>query len=349
MKKRTLLSLLTLSAILILTAAFKPSSQPTSSENPFTQLPRPKELKLLRAITLNPPDRNRFDPSGLTFSPTNNLLLTANDKLQYPAAFSIQIPPPSQRETDLTPFFKKKIKLKKIYSPHWKNIYYYLDLEGISLCKNSLLMISEQRREIFRLDLKTKKLTRHPISLANYERKTALSGRPLPRFSTWFNAGYEGIACDPKRKRIFIAQERQPRLIFALKFPKEWKEQTPLEPYDHFDLPSYGLPKKFKGFDLEPDFAGLDFKDGTLFALYRSARMLLAVNPETRKLKAAYSYYSSTKKLYKNNYPFGLAEGIAITKQYIWIIIDNNGLPRENTTRDRRPTLLQFKNPEGAR
>ncbi len=320
------------------------------SKNPFAVLPQPVELKLLGLYPLAVGE-GRFDASGLTLA--DGALFTVNDKLQVPFIFQISFPaaaskpdsPPSALK--LRKFFKGTSRPPVRKSPHWKGFFLYLDLEGITHCRGQFFAISEQRKEVLRLDSKGK-LSYHPIDFEKYQRSSAMGGRPVPPPSIWFNAGLEGIACDSEGRRLFVALERQPRMIFVLKMPERWEKGTVLHPIDHFDLPTYGLPRKVGKFSLEPNFSGLDFRRGKLYALYRSARLILVADPERHRLLHAYSYYSSVYGLYRRKKPYGLAEGLAVGERYIWIVLDNNGSARSSDSSDRRPVLLKFELPRGS-
>jgi hypothetical protein len=43
---------------------------------------------------------------------------------------------------------------------------------------------------------------------------------------------------------------------------------------------------------------------------------------------------------------YGKAEGLCMDRRHVYIILDNNGLGRENNPEDKRPILLVLKRPE---
>jgi hypothetical protein len=97
-----------------------------------------------------------------------------------------------------------------------------------------------------------------------------------------------------------------------------------------------------------PHYSDLAFFGGRLFVLDRNHRAILEVDPESKKVVAEHSYGSievMPEHAYKTLYPTGAMEGLAVDKDYFWMITDNNGLPRFKFPRDIRPTLFRCKRP----
>lgn len=313
------------------------TSQPTSSQ----------ELKVKRLFSLEVGSR-RFDPSGLTFGPKPGVLYTVNDKIRQLKVFQIDVPASSAKQTVL----KVKTSLsssKKVHLPHSKHFPRFrlrTDAEGIVYCDGAYFLASEQLRHVFRIEPKTGRTTQHPMAFQQYQRMTAARFRPVARFSISINAGLEGIACDASRRRLYLIQERQPRMVLVAQMPKVWKDKQPLVLLEHFDLPSLSLPKRVKGTVLPPDFAGASVADGFLYVLYRNARAIMKVDLKTHTLLATKTYIQLEKGLYKTPRPYGLAEGLAVKGRSIWLIYDNNRRRRVKS-KDRRPVLVELLRPKG--
>jgi hypothetical protein len=74
----------------------------------------------------------------------------------------------------------------------------------------------------------------------------------------------------------------------------------------------------------------------------------LEVDVEAKRVIAEYSFASmelAQDVAYKTIYPTGTMEGLAIDKDYFWLVTDNNGLPRFEHPGDIRPTLFRCRRP----
>lgn len=158
---------------------------------------------------------------------------------------------------------------------------------------------------------------------------------------TWGNAGWEGLAIDCKQQIMYLAKERQPRMIYQL-------DMKSGEILDQFNIPETH----------SNDFSDIAFSEGYLYLLERNGNYITKVDPSKRKVitKGSYrhicSYPEPDGKLY-NNSPFGMAEALILTQDEIWIGIDNNGMTVSNYARKtynlqgNKPVILKFKRPEG--
>jgi hypothetical protein len=332
MNRLLLVVLVVFLSLAILTGCRKRSSITIS----FPQTKTIGELSLVKIHPIAPPSSTRFDSSGLTLALDGKTLLTVNDKLRHLELFSLL---PGKNERVARSFWKATGDEPE---PLKKGQRLRLDLEGVTSCQGAYLVISEQYREVFRLSPRSNTWTRHPIALGRYEHK-ARRRHPLPRFSLNRNAGYEGIACDEDGKRLFVIQERQPRMVFVIALPKLWHPGESLRVLSHFDLPSLELPRKVGKAWMEPDFAGASVNGGHLYVLYRNARSIQKVSLETFNQVAVASFRKTDASLYKNYRPYGLAEGIVVASKRIWIVYDSNGRRRKNNPADQRPVLLELK------
>ncbi len=321
-----------------------PSSQPTKPYIPTTAgVPK---LKLVKMWSLEPSLSGRFDPSGLFYWSQTQSLLTVNDKPDEVQVHSILPSSPNSNVRSVKMLFRAKAKIQRT-SPIFPGYRCMFDLEGITGCGGHLFVVSEEPRTIIRINPTTKVTTSHTLDVEGYYRRSARMRHPIARFSLHANAGYEGITCDPKTGRLYVVQERQPRYILVVSKPSEWKQGKTLRILSHFDLPSFSLPRQIRGVDSEPDFAGADFDNGFLYILYRNERLVLKVNPKNNSLESTYSYRHAEDNLYQQRLPFGLAEGLVVKGNRIYIVLDNNRRPRMNNPSDIRPVLLSFVRPKG--
>ncbi len=308
-----------------------------------------RPLSLKKAWTLQPPSSGRFDPSGLVYWPPSHSLLTVDDKLHQVKIFSIPLKH-SRSLVDVKSvrlFFHSRVAVKRPMSDVWRGYRLGLDLEAITSCGSSLWVAAEQTRTLIRIEPSTGVATHHTLNLREYGKTSALDRHPMPGMSRDHNASFEGLACDEKHKRLYVIQERQPRLILQVRLPITFRHNQVLKIVDHFDLPSFHLPHRYGQVDSEPDFSGAAMNGKSLYVLYRNARLILKVDPIQHKLMDVRSYHHAVKHLYRLSKPFGLAEGIVVRGHRIWIALDNNGKPRWGRRNDRRPVLLEFARPSG--
>ncbi|MCB9639332.1 MAG: SdiA-regulated domain-containing protein [Myxococcales bacterium] len=321
------------------------------------------DAKLVHAFSLRgDAGARRFDASGLGLDPLGRGLITVNDKPQKIGLFLLPVSLDGHHKglQSLSPATlgvrEQILPIKKLYQgkrtlrgkvdPVWK-VRHYLDLEGVASCQGHVLMIAEQQRVLFRLDLKTRRWTKHPIPTKSYEELSARLYRPMPRFSRSPNAGYEGIACDEKRGRIYLIQERQPRLVLSAELPASWKDGQPLKVVGHFDMPAQGLPRYEGDKEIPTDFSGGHVDGDALFLLSRNEYAILKVDLQKKRLLGKVHYRHLEEKLFQTNEPYGLAEGLVVSGKRIWLVFDNNGRRRLGRPSDRAPVLLEIERPSG--
>lgn len=317
-----------------------------------------------KSVKKTPLKETRFDASGLGLTIEKDFLVTVNDKLQRLAYFTIPLPLSSKVAFSLgpplepSPFRGQEFPL--FVQPTYQGTSelrgdldtifqtrHNLDIEGIASCNGRFLLIAEQQRQIFQIDPKKKRWTRHPIPITAYAMRSVRERRPLSGFSFSANAGYEGIACDEKHQRLYLIQERQPRVIFVAKLPKHWVSMQPIQIIDHFDIFSHDLPRYQDGKEIPPDLAGAHVDQGVLYLLSRNEYTVLKVDPQKKQLLGRVVYSHLESLLYDTHEPYGLAEGLVVHRDRIWLIFDNNGRPRKGRSADRAPLLLELQRPLG--
>ena len=81
--------------------------------------------------------------------------------------------------------------------------------------------------------------------------------------------------------------------------------------------------------------------------LCRQHRVILKVDPRTHHVLEEFDFRDIEESLgYRTGLPVGIMEGLAVSKDDLWIATDNNGDPRGRTGNDIRPTLVRCKRPD---
>ena len=132
------------------------------------------------------------------------------------------------------------------------------------------------------------------------------------------NAGFEGVAIDCENDIAYIAQERSPRGIFKV----DLKTQKILETF---------LFNNETGKRGSNDYADLYFENGFLYMLERNNHLISKYSIKDKKVVSTVSFGKlpniHLSELYDTGEPFGLAEGMTMSNDQIYIGIDNNGKP----------------------
>jgi hypothetical protein len=272
-------------------------------------------LRAEQVVQLNPPGRQRFDASGLLRMPSGELL-TVNDRES--ALYRIEFLPDGI-SADLKP-------LKNCFTgsptvPSAGTMSERADYEGIARDEQGRLYLCEEaNRLVLRCGANTNE--RLPIDWA-----------PVKKFfSADANASFEGIAVGGGK--MYVANERSSPVIIVV-------DLGTLKVIDHFVVsPQTG---SFLGI---LHYSDLSWHDGRLFVLCRHHRVILEVDPDTRNVLAEFDYRELEDQLgYKTAYPTGIMEGLAVDRDFIWLVTDNNGLSRGGAPNDIRPTLLKCPRP----
>ena len=151
------------------------------------------------------------------------------------------------------------------------------------------------------------------------------------------NAGIEGVA--RLGKQVVIAAEREPRGLLEVADGSGGAVVA-------YRLPSAACPGPLGRPD---DVADLSVSDGEVYALQRNAHLVVRLTRVDGRFREAGRWsYARTENDPRYRYrdrAFGLAEGLALDEQHVYIVLDNNDEPRENGENDRRGLLLVFKRP----
>ena len=118
---------------------------------------------------------------------------------------------------------------------------------GLTYCEGYYYITDERVREILRIDPKGNASVL-PIDFEGYVKKVKYSP-----FSGIKNAGFEGLTCDCQNNKLYVANERDYRMIFTV-------DMRTNKVIDHFDIPAgYTVPYYKGDWAITPDFS-----DGTL-------------------------------------------------------------------------------------
>jgi len=98
-----------------------------------------------------------------------------------------------------------------------------------------------------------------------------------------------------------------------------------------------------------PDFSALHYDARGLYVLERNLFSIAKIKTENGKFLIVerwdYTEIERKREFFYSKMQFGKAEGMAMDKDNIYLILDNNGLARQNNPNDRRPLLLVLKRP----
>lgn len=271
-------------------------------------------LRATQVIVLNPPPGERYDASGLLLMPGGSLL-TLNNLRPQVNRIDVQ---PGVSEAPLQPVEGcfAAASLAPLRADRF-------DLEGLARDDHERLYVcDEANRWIVRCDPKTGTVERLPIDWSPVERF----------FSAERNASFEGVAVG--NGKLYVANERNAAIIITV-------DLRTLRVTDSFQ------PKPRKGSLLGTHYSDLCWFEGKLWILCRQHRVVLAVNPSTREVLAEYDYEAVEDALgYRKSLPVGLMEGLAVDRDSIWLVTDNNGYARPSLRSDLRPTLLKLARPD---
>jgi len=186
------------------------------------------------------------------------------------------------------------------------------DLEGITSCGSDFYLANEQTRHILKVNNEV--LTRLPLDFTQIFKEF---GYPLSKVST--NAGFEGVTIDCENQILYIAQERQPRAIIVV-------DLKTMKITDMFATKTQIQDEK-----VSSDYADLYFENGFLYMLERNAYLITKYDVKAKKIVSRYSFKDlgklSLDQLYNTGEPYGLAEGLVMSNESIYIGIDNNKKP----------------------
>ena len=291
-----------------------------ATSHPPSNFAWPRYRLLAEQVTLlTPPIRNeRFDASGLLLTPQGELLTMRNnhDSMLYRIEYL-----PGGKEANLVP-------LDGCFTPAqitaMTGTNHALDCEGIAQDPEGRYYLCEERhRWILRCNPQAGKTEKLPIDWTSV--KDYFSPIDL-------NASFEGIAIG--KGKLYVANERSSPLIVTV-------DLASLRVKNHFVV----YPTKASLFGTH--YSDLCWFEDKLWVLCRAHRVVLEVDPDKHQVLAEFDFGDIEESLgYRTGLPVGIMEGLAIDRNSIWIVTDNNGDPHGRTGNDIRPTLVRCARPD---
>jgi len=268
------------------------------------------ELELEKALPVE--GGANFQPSGLYLS--SGRLLTVSDK-HDDAVFELSM------QTDRA----VARPVVEFQAPGGEA----LDLEGITGGEDGTLLLASEAQ--FRI------LAVSPSGQATWATQSLEKAGQGEGLFQKRNAGLEGVA--RMGTQLVLAAEREPRGLLEVADGGLGKVLA-------YRMPSAVCPARVGRAD---DFADLSVANGELFALERNAHLVVRLTRvDGRFREARYWSYARTENDPRYRYSdrtFGLAEGLALDEQHVYVVLDNNGEARESAKDDHRAWLFVFKRP----
>jgi len=256
----------------------------------------------------------RFDASGLIHD--NGALLVVSD--EDPTLYRIH-----PGDGNVARLEKTEIFTPAQLRPYLPEKHGRFDFEGLARDDRGRIYVCEEAdRWILRWDPATKIVERLPIDWSSVRQY----------FSADRNSSFEGIAIGGGR--LWVANERDRARIIEV-------DLETLKVVSDFAV----SPSTF-GFFLH--YSDLAWHDDKLFILLRHDRLILQIDPKSHRVEAEYNFEAieeAPEHQYFKTYPTGAMEGLAIDKDYFWLVTDNNGQARRQDPRDTRPTLFRCPRP----
>jgi hypothetical protein len=156
------------------------------------------------------------------------------------------------------------------------------------------------------------------------------------------NSGIEGLAQIGERK-FLVAAAREPRGLLEV----DLSGKAPLITAWVGDKTRLTLPSGRR----RPDFADLVEDQGKVWALCANSDAICQVKRNGNEFAEgeywSYAHVAEDPKYRYMGLRMGLARGLAMDGQSVYIVLDNKGVGRQNDAGDKRPLLLVFKRPRG--
>lgn len=260
------------------------------------------ELELLAIHKLvNYP--KEFDLSGAVDVDGNIWIVNDNPGSVY--AYKIEIQPSNFSVVD-------SVEISQLADP---------DIEGLDYCPETGILFTDEMQN------------------KAYSIRSEIFDKDLVKLSEGWgsNKGLEGIAIDCDSKTLYLAKEREPRLIISYDLEQGKVNNTGFE-------------------DSKGDISDLKYENGFLYVLERNDNMIVKLKANTMEVISRVSYKKTCShrdgKLYSNS-KYGMAEALLLTPEEIWLGLDNNGLPFSEHAKNtyglsgNNPVIIRFKRPKG--
>lgn len=277
-------------------------------------------LRHTQAWVVVPPDGStrRVDPSGL--ARMNGELLVVSDKADFPELYVLR------------PGAARTVRMETWGAGGTGAAGH--DTEGLAACGSTLWAVVEQTQELVRRE-GTAAPTVRVIDFSAVQ-------DAVPHPATWLNAGLEGVACAPDG-RLWVAKEREPRAIFRVDpttaaAVEVWRQRA-----DHDTV------RTVDGRSFWPSWSGLQYDRGALYALHRDGHRIVRLDPSTGDETGGVRLELDERVLYADAAAWGMAEGIWLDADAIWVVLDNNArlLRAGPRAGEPAPLLLRYDRPSG--
>ena len=276
-------------------------------------------LTVQQSWSLQSPEGERFDASGLQRL-RDGRMVVVNDK--EAGIFEVLLGDSPVAKLRRLPGVLEQGQLSALCPKRARPF----DLEALAVDPEGRLYVSDEtERLIFRQDLRSGVCEKLPIDWAPARK--------------WFtptdlNASFEGIAIGDGK--LYVANEREVGRIFEVDL-KTW------EILRDFQVKPPGVTTT------DVHYSDLAWWEGELWVLCREHRQVLAVDPHTLRVRAAFGYKDielDPQYAYRHWIPYGFFEGLLVDADFIWLCIDNNGYPRRTDGDDHRPQLFRCLRPD---
>jgi hypothetical protein len=268
---------------------------------------------------LNPPDRRPFDASGLLLRPDGGIFTVSNlaselyriEFLKGTTAANLTVVPGVFTPEQLR-------SLRSEQRGGW-------DCEGLAQDEQGRIYACEEsNRWIVRCDPRSGVFERLQIDWTPVRKYFS----PLDA-----NASFEGVAVGGGK--LYVANERMLGRILVV-------DLETLRVESDFLVSPAGVSGK------DVHYSDLCWYDGSLFALLRDARCVLQIEPHTRRVLAEFGFRKleqDPEYAYQLRFGTGNMEGLAVDRDFFYLLTDNNGLGRLKYPKDTRPTLFRCARP----
>ncbi len=198
-----------------------------------------------------------------------------------------------------------------------------LDIEAIIILQDGFAILDERNRRVYTVtgDGMTREL---PHNIDDYNRQHEIE------FSNEANAGFEGMAARPGTGTWYLANERSPALIYMLH-----EKDNRLRVQNHL------LFSTITG-DANPDIADLYAVKDVLYILYRKKRQVIKLHTPSSTVLAILDYKSVTENLYQSPEGYGFAEGLYMTSDTVFLLLDSNGTAFKSRRGGRNGCMIQL-------
>jgi len=202
-----------------------------------------------------------------------------------------------------------------------------LDLEGLARADDgSWLLASEGEFRVLKVSSDGKTSWATPSLRARGEERGLFQKS---------GAGIEGIA--RTGSTLLLAAEREPRGLLESNGGDQWHA---------FAMPESVCPALLSR---PNDFADLSADGEHIFALIRNSHLVLQLEKHagvwTEGTAWSYARTENDPRFAYADRTFGLGEGLALDAQHVYVILDNNRMPRAAEPGDHRPLLFVFRRP----